>query len=265
MKNFYECLLIIKKYFCFMKVAIGILSFMYKLYVGLIFVLSLFIFYFPIRFMLAKEARKKRAHRLFVIWSRCVQVAIFMPFKIQQKGKLPDGQIIICANHSSYMDIILLPSLMSHYPFIFVGKHEVLGYPLIKTFFKRMHISVDRSSKIQSARSFVKINRAYKEGWSIAIFPEGGIPDENRPIMAPFKNGAFKLAMDNNATIIPITFMNHYKLLSDPSDILGPARPGFSKVIIHEAITSEMYAQSSLEELNQKVFSIINEPFIELY
>ncbi|MEO9257962.1 MAG: lysophospholipid acyltransferase family protein [Crocinitomicaceae bacterium] len=248
-----------------MKVVLGILSFIYKVYVGFIFVVSLCIFYFPIRFFLLKEKRKRKAHRLFVIWSRCVQVAIFIPFKIQQKGKLPDGQIIICANHSSYLDIILLPSLMSHYPFIFVGKHEVLGYPLIKTFFKLLHISVDRSSKIQSARSFVKINRAYKEGWSIAIFPEGGIPDDNRPKMAPFKNGAFKLAMDNKATIVPITFMNNYCLLSDPSDILGLARPGYSKVIIHEAITSEMYALLSLEELNKKVFSIINEPLIELY
>lgn len=248
-----------------MKVILGILSFIYKLYFGLIFVISLCIFYFPIRFFLTKEKRKRKAHRLFVIWSRCVQVAIFIPFKIQQKEKLPDGQIIICANHSSYLDIILLPSLMSHYPFIFIGKHEVLGYPLIKTFFKLLHISVDRSSKIQSARSFVKINRAYKDGWSIAIFPEGGIPDDNRPKMAPFKNGAFKLAMDNKATIVPITFINNYCLLSDPSDILGPARPGNSKVIIHEAITSEIYADLTLEELNKKVFSIINKPLIELY
>lgn len=248
-----------------MKKVFGIFSLLYKIYIALVFVLTLCVFYLPIVIILSKEKWKQKAHPIFVTWSRCMQILIFIRFKINLKAPLPEGNVIICANHSSYMDIILLPALMKKYPLFFVGKYEVLKYPFVKNFFKNYHIPVNRNNRMQSARSFVKIDRAFKAGWSIVIFPEGGIPDTNRPKMMSFKNGAFKLAMDNKASILPITFLNHYKLLSDPSDILGSAHPGISKVVIHKVITEVDYNNLSIEELKQKVFNTINEPIQQLY
>lgn len=243
----------------------GSLSFVYKIYIACIFLLTLCIFYLPLLILLSKEKWHPKVHHVFVVWSKTMQIAIFIRIKIELKAPLPEGNVIVCANHSSYMDIILMPTIMKKYPLIFVGKHDVLSYPFIKTFFKNYHIPVDRKNRMQAARAFIKINRVIKAGWSVVIFPEGGIPDENRPKMIPFKNGAFKLAMDNGATILPITFKNHYKLLSDPSDLLGTAYPGTSEVVIHKAITANEYKDLTMEQLKQKVFDTINEPIRELY
>ena len=104
-----------------------------------------------------------------------------------------------------------------------------------------------------------------KNGWSIAIFPEGGIPDYDNPKMVPFKTGAFKLAKSLNRPIVSITFVNNYFLFSDPSEILGPARPGISKVVIHDVISAEEVSKSSVEELCDKSFHLINDPLIKTY
>lgn len=121
-----------------------------------------------------------------------------------------------------------------------MGKSEILTYPILKTYFKNLNIPVDRSSRIKSARSFLKAKQALDEGFSLIIFPEGGIPNTPPPKMAHFKDGAFKLALTANVPLIPVAFLNHYQLFSDPADVFGPARPGVSRVhIAEEVIVSE--------------------------
>ncbi len=125
-----------------------------------------------------------------------------------------------------------------------MGKSEILNYPLIKTYFKHLHIPVDRSDKRKAAQSMLMAKRKIQEGWSIIIFPEGGIPDHIAPKMADFKPGAFVMAEKNKVPILPITLISHFKLLSEPQNMQGSARPGLSKVYFHPII--------SVEELQQK-------------
>ena len=252
-------------YFYSMRGGLGIFSFAYKSYAGLIFGATLLVFYPPIYILLTRETWKPKTMPLFSVWSRIIQVLILMPIQKHQTHQLPDGPFIVCANHSSYMDIVLMPSILRKINFLFVGKHEILSYPFINTFFKKLHIPVNREDKMQAARSYVKAGRSIKEGWSIVLFPEGGIPDGNRPKMIPFKPGAFKLALSTKVPIVPITFTNNYRLFSDPEDFFGPARPGIAKVIIHKPIYPSDYENLSAEELNQKVYEIIDNPLRELY
>ena len=97
-----------------------------------------------------------------------------------------------------------------------MGKSEILSYPLMKTFFKRLNIPVFRNDKRLAAKSFIQAKQALAAGWSIVLFPEGGIPDENRPSMIPFKEGAFKLAKSANVPLVPITFLDNHHIFSDP-------------------------------------------------
>jgi len=248
-----------------MRGGLGLLSLFYKGYTGLAFGTTLLLFYPPIYVLLTRESWKKHSMPLFSMWSTVLQILILMPVRKKMSGPLPKGPFIACANHASYMDIALMPSILRKTKFLFVGKHEILNYPLIKTFFKKLHIPVNREDKMQAARSFVRAGRSIKEGWSIVLFPEGGIPDENRPKMIPFKSGAFKLAMSSQVPIIPITFRNNYRLFSDPENLLGPARPGIAHVIVHAPIYPDDYASLTIEELKQKVYDIIDQPLKELY
>jgi 1-acyl-sn-glycerol-3-phosphate acyltransferase len=249
-----------------MKKVLGLVSLTYKLYVGLAFLVTLVVFYPPIAFLLRKSENKQKTMPWFSFWSRTFRLMIGLPKKVVSRSpSFPDSPFIICANHASYLDIALMPSLLRGQDFLFMGKHEILEYPLLKTFFKRLHIPVNRTNRLQSARAFLSASNALKNGWSIVIFPEGGIPDGQRPKMISFKTGAFKLAMENQVPIVPVTFINNYRLFSDPGDWLGPARPGLAKVIIHSTILPEDYVHLTPETLSAHVYGIIDEPLRELY
>ena len=64
-----------------------------------------------------------------------------------------NNNFIICANHKSYLDILLMYLIIDH-DFAFLGKSEVLKYPVIRIFFKRgIDIHVYRASRIKAAKS----------------------------------------------------------------------------------------------------------------
>lgn len=241
----------------------GTFSLLWKLHIGLIFVVTAIIYYPIIVPFLLRDKSKRFAFRLFVMWSWTVRILCFYHVRRLTDHQLPEGPYIIVANHASYLDIFLMYSMLSKEPFIFLGKVEILSYPLIKTYFKRFNIPVDRRSPIKSAKSLIVAGKKVKEGWSLMIFPEGGIPDEDNPKMIPFKEGAFQLAKSVGAPIVPITFMNNYRLLSDPSNVFGPARPGISKVHIHPCFSAKQVADMTQKELCVACFDRINAPLLK--
>jgi 1-acyl-sn-glycerol-3-phosphate acyltransferase len=153
-------------------------------------------------------------------------------------------------------------SVLPKHPFVFLGKSEILSYPIIRTYFKNLNIPVFRGDKSKAGQSYNLAAKAVKEGWSIVIFPEGGIPDKQCPKMIPFKDGAFKLAKTLNIPIVPLTFTNNYKLFSDPTEILGPAGPGISRMYIHDFVSQEMIQNMEVKELNKLCFDCINQPIL---
>jgi 1-acyl-sn-glycerol-3-phosphate acyltransferase len=233
------------------------------LYIATVFIISALFLYPIIATTLSNPKNKKTAFKMFVFWSWMFRYLCFYGVKKVKDSKLPEGPYLIVANHSSYLDIFLMYSFLSKEPFLFLGKSEILAYPLIKTYFKKMNIPVFRDNRRKAAKSLIQASREVKNGWSIMIFPEGGIPDDDNPKMIEFKQGAFRLAKSLKIPIVPISYTNNYKLFSDPTNILGPARPGISHVHIHEFITTEEIESLTQEELSQKCFDIINEPILK--
>jgi 1-acyl-sn-glycerol-3-phosphate acyltransferase len=123
-----------------------------------------------------------------------------------------------------------------------------------------LNIPVYRKDKTKAGQALVQAKKAINDGWSIVIFPEGTIPEDNIPQMMPFKNGAFRLAQNLNVPIVPLTFTQNFHLFSDPTQLLGPAHPGVVEVFIHPFIATEEIQSSSLEALSTKCFAIIEEP-----
>ena len=174
-----------------MRTVLGILSLLWKLYITIVFTLTATFFY-PIIFpFLLNEKSKKSGFYLFVAWSWTFRVLCIYFVLRKVNSPLPNEPYIVVSNHASYLDIFLMYSIMSKQPFIFLGKSEILSYPLIKTYFKRLNIPVFRGNGIKAGRAFVAAAKKVKMGWSLVIFPEGGIPDNENPKMIPFKDGAF--------------------------------------------------------------------------
>lgn len=217
---------------------------LWKIYVGLLFGLTAILLYPFFLLVLALPKGKKWSFSLFVFWSRLFQVICFYPVKNLGENKLIGPKVIV-ANHTSYLDIFLMFAHFPEEPFLFMGKSEILGYPILRTYFKNLNIPVDRNSKMGSAKSFLAAKQALSEGFSIVIFPEGGIPDIIPPEVARFKDGAFRLAQVAMVPILPVSILNHYKLFSDPGLPFSSAHPGISTFKILDPILLESNANIS--------------------
>lgn len=244
---------------------IGVLALLWKIYVGIMFGLTAVIMYPFLALLVANKKWHKTAFKGFTIWSWFLRILTFYHMRRTGLENLPQGPYIITPNHASYLDIFLLPSALPQHPFLFMGKSEILSYPLIRTYFRNFNIPVYRKNRLKAAKSYLNSKKAVQDGWSLVIFAEGGIPDSGKPKMMPFKNGAFMMAKELKVPIVPVTFTQNHKLFSDPMDWFGYCRPGISKMIVHTAIMPEEFVNISVEELTKKCFDTVNAPLLELY
>ncbi|MEN8929489.1 MAG: lysophospholipid acyltransferase family protein [Flavobacteriales bacterium] len=230
--------------------------FLYKVYFVLIFLL-LAIPMFPIFFYLLRTDKKiHQAFKLKRIWSKII--LFLTAIKVKQTGKelLPKSPYVICANHASYLDIVVMFVIIPD-TFLFLGKAELQKWPVVKIFFRNMDIPVDRSNSVKAKHSIELTKQAIQKGYSIAIFPEGLIPAKGIPKMKPFKRGAFVLAVSQQVEIVPISFATNWKLFATESDLFGPGSPGFAKVIFHSPIATKGKTEQDIPQLMKCTFSEI--------
>ncbi len=216
-----------------------------------------FFLFFPF-FTVLLSSRKwfPAVFRLKRIWGRSILFATGIFYTINKQKKLDRNRAyIFCPNHFSYLDIVLIYVAIPIY-FHTMGKAELLKVPLFKRFFKRMNIPVNRKSNKDSHRAFMRAASDLDKGISITLFPEGGIQSKF-PQMGRFKNGPFRLAIEKQVPIVPVSFLDNWLILPDNfKDSAG--RPGLSRVIIHEPIETKGMTEDNLEELKQRVFNVID-------
>jgi 1-acyl-sn-glycerol-3-phosphate acyltransferase len=109
---------------------------------------------------------------------------------IVRNGALaPARPLLVIGNHSSYLDIEVLGSLI---PGSFVAKAEIAGWPFFGWLAKlqRSVFIERRSSKAREHKD--EIEKRLLEGDVLILFPEGTSDDGNR--MLPFRSALFSVA-----------------------------------------------------------------------
>lgn len=236
---------------------------LYKLWFALVFLVSLLVLYIPFRVLLRRPSGYPAAFRLMRAWGKCMAALTLVPLRVQGEHRLPPPPYIVCLNHGSYLDIIHTFNVLPQY-FLFIGKQELQQWPLFNIFFKDMHIAVNRDNGMEAARALMKAGHALDRGVSVSIFPEGTIPD-SAPRMLPFKDGAFRLAVKKQVPIVPVTFLDNWKLLGDPHDPWSRARPGIARVVVHPAVHTRGLGPEDVDTLRRQVFAIVEGPLIKEY
>ncbi len=232
----------------------------FRTYFAIVFFGSLVLLYIPFRILLHKPNRYARAFRLKRAWANFLQWTSMVPVRVERHGPLPPAPYIICCNHSSYLDIIQMYNVIPEY-FLFMGKYELLKWPLFNIFFKDMNIAVNRGSHIEAAKAFRRAAQAIDQGTSLVLFPEGGIPPF-APRMRNFKDGAFRLAIEKQVPIVPMTFVNHWKLLGEPGELLSRSRPGVARAVVHAPIPTKGLTEADLVDLRRRVYEVIEGPLL---
>jgi long-chain acyl-CoA synthetase len=124
---------------------------------------------------------------------------------IEGLEKLPvKGPFILCANHQSYLDgLLLLHALPRRVreATLTTGKSEVLSSPVLSPFINKSNfIPVQRDGDVVQA---LKLSIAtLKNGKNLIIFPEGGRSRTGE--MRAFKSGIGLLMLETNAAIVPV-------------------------------------------------------------
>jgi 1-acyl-sn-glycerol-3-phosphate acyltransferase len=179
---------------------------------------------------------------------------IFIPFQTESRSKLdPKRQYVFCPNHFSYLDIPTV-GLSSHNA-IFVGKSEVSKIPLFGFMYSKLHITIDRSKLKSRYASLEKSFQAIDEGKSLVIFPEGGIMTEKDPVLSKFKDGPFRVAIEKQIPIVPVTIPHNWIILP-PDEFLLRWHP--LKVIFHEPVETVGLTLKDLDTLKEHVHQIID-------
>ena len=166
----------------------------------------------------------------------------------------PTTPYLICPNHVSYLDIPVIFSLIPSV-FVFVGKKSLSKLPVFGWMYKKSMILVDRSSNRSSYQAYKHASERIAQGVGITIFPEGGIPEHDVQLQR-FKIGAFRMAIEQNVALVPVTFADNKRCM--PSDRLE-GRAGKLKVFVHKPIQAGAYTSENIHEFRDFVYKTIND------
>jgi 1-acyl-sn-glycerol-3-phosphate acyltransferase len=225
---------------------------------GLVFA-SIFLLFYPLFYLfLSFEKLYPAANFLRKLWAWGTFILCGSFAKVYREQKTFKGPCIFVSNHTSYLDIVVF-GLFAPLKMSFMGKIELSKIPLFGKFFGTVDIGVHRESVRGAHRAFLQSKEKLDKGYSILIFPEGTIWNKT-PLLKPFKNGAFKLAIENKVPIVPVTFYNNFKALPDEKFEYYPT---VIKCKIHRAIKTDHLNIDDSDQLRDEIYNLIEQELIK--
>lgn len=241
---------------------ITIIRYIWAVYFFILFVVIFLVFYPFFLIFLSNVTWYRHAHALRRIWGRSLMFLSGLWGSTTYDEKLDRTKTyIFTPNHFSYFDIVSVNSQMPYY-FNFMAKSELARIPLFKIFFRTIDIPVERSSLAGARKAYQLASDRLDAGVSLLNFPEGGI-GTTVPTMRPFKMGPFKLAIEHQIDIVPITLADNWKRL--PSGGLAEGgSPGRMRMHVHRPISTKGLKSGDEVALAKEVYRIIEAKFNEL-
>ncbi len=180
--------------------------------------------------------------------------------RVSGRRKIPWRKpCILVSNHQSMVDIPVLYLLFV--PFKWVSKKENFRLPIIGWLMRlNDYLEIDRGQKDSLVKLMDKARKFIEEGNSIMIFPEGTrYPGGS---LGPFKEGAFRMALDNRADIIPILLEGTAKALPKKGAILT----GFTRIRVRvlDPIPYSSFEGKPVRELLAGVRNLMSEEYEKL-
>ena len=190
-------------------------------------------------------------------WVVRISVALWF-FKVDIKRReylKKDKNYVFVANHTSYLDIPLFFIINNAFG-KFVGKSSLQKIPLFGYMYKKLYILVNRRDTESRNQVFIQSKKALEENRNIIIFPEGTFPNKKLPNMIDFKDGAFKIAIETQTPIVPVSILNNWKILSEEKPLR--IKKHIFAAIVHKPIDTKGLSLDDLKELKSKVYNIID-------
>ena len=233
----------------FLTLIFSIILFSY-FFIGSI-LLSLFLIFILFPFPLKKV--KKRAFLNFLI-SKLTKSIIYFGFHIKKRIFIDKVDLykpkIIVANHSSFLDILLV--LMINPKTVIMVKSWVYNSPVFGIFIRYAGFPY---AKEGTSMNLIEIQKRIEEGYSIVIFPEGTRSINGE--MNRFHKGAFYLAQELKLDIQPLLLIGVSEV-NPKNDILINR----GHIIIKALDAIPFSEKANYNETTKRVKKLMNEGMI---
>ena len=187
-----------------------------------------------------------RFFRLMAVFS--ARLNPFWNFSLVGDPRRPTRPTVVVSNHASTADVFLI----SHLPWEmkWMGKAELFRVPFLGwSMGLAGDIPVNRGAKGSGATALLKCAEWVRRGMPVMMFPEGTRSLDGK--MLPFKDGAFRLAIETGADLLPLGVAGTHDALPKRSWKFGRSR---GRVLVGEPIPS---AGKDLEALKAEARAAI--------
>jgi len=163
-----------------------------------------------------------------------------------------DRAQLICANHQSLFDILILDSVLP-VQFRFVVKKELSSIPILGWCLKfEKQVLVDRSNRRKGIESIKRAGDLINNGRSVAVFPEGTRSTDGE--VKTFRKGSLLIAFETNAPVVPVTIDGSFGIMSKNSFRLHKGRV---RVVISPPIKTAGLSRSEQKSLAERTRQVI--------
>jgi 1-acyl-sn-glycerol-3-phosphate acyltransferase len=171
-----------------------------------------------------------------------------------QENLDPDKSYVFVSNHRSYLDTAALFRYAGKRIGL-VAKKELLRAPVLGQGMGFVNvIAIDRTNPERALRSMERARQVMERGYSFGVFAEGtrAMPGE----LLPFKKGAFHLALQTRAPIIPVAIRNTDWMMGKRT---GVAYPGTIEIVLGQPIETSGRTEKDIPHLLEQTRSSIAE------
>lgn len=181
------------------------------------------------------------------------------PLRVEGLENLPKDQpVLLCANHSSAVDpILLICAMRQDFPLRIMAKKQLMKIPVVGAFLRAIGVfGVDRgNSDIAAVKTSIQ---SLRDGWNLLVFPEGTRVKE--PGSVDVKGGVGMMAIRSGVPLVPVFIGRDKRLFHRVSIIIG--KP-YDPVYTGRKGTAEEY-QSNAEEIMRRAYGAGRNPMAEV-
>jgi 1-acyl-sn-glycerol-3-phosphate acyltransferase len=208
---------------------------------------------FVLSFIGLKKPMTLFIYKLAQITARLMIFCTGCPLDIKGRENIPqDKGVCFVSNHVGIFDIVLAAAFIGR-PFGFVAKKELLYVPFLNLWIWLLGgLFIDRKNLKKAHHTINEGVKRIKNGGGMIIFPEG-TRSRGRGLQ-PFRSGAFKLATQADAVIVPMTISGTYDLF----ERTGLVQKALIDVVFGKAIpTADIPHEERKQVLSDNVHEII--------
>lgn len=223
---------------------------------SLIFVVQMYammailgVLFLPWALFSARGARA--ACKTYCVWVRFT-ARVLCGLRTELRGDVPTGEVLIASKHQSFLDIILIFSVVPAGKFIM--KRELMYAPVIGQYALKIGcVPVERGKRGQAIAKMLRdVEQGSAEPGQLIIYPQGSRIAPG--VRAPFKVGAALLYEQTGQTCVPAAtnvglFWPRKGILRKPGlavvEFLPPIAPGLSREDFLKRLEQEVETASN--------------------